>query len=289
MAKVTFTHLNRGVTEVRVELQDMSDSAKFMLTSDEHLDNKHCQRDLFRKHLERAVTETQGIIQNGDLMCLMQGKYDRRSDRSQLMSEFQGNNYLDSVADYTIGFLEPYAHKFILIGRGNHETSILKHHETDMTDRVVGALNHSGEHKILSGGYGGWVLFRMRCGKHQKTIRLLRHHGWGGAARMSKGVLDSSRMAAEFPDAHIVMLGHKHTEYIMPVPRNRITDMGKHSCDEQLHLRIPGYKAGANDLYEGWEVEKGFPPTTIGCMALELGIETFKGQRRYTYEPERWK
>jgi hypothetical protein len=205
------------------------------------------------------------------------------------MECLQGNNYFDQVLDYAAGVLEPYADLFMEIGQGNHETSTLKYHQINMTEQLVAKLNERTGSKICVGGYGGWILFRMRRGKQRQTFKLMRHHGFGGSARMSKGVLDSVRMAADYPDADIVVMGHKHTEYILPVPRNRVTQSGRLFKDEQLHLRVPGYKQSPVDLYEGWEVERGFAPTTNGCMAIELGWENFKGTQRFVCEPERWR
>ncbi len=273
MAEVSFRHGARHVTFVDIKLEDARDEAEFMLTSDEHLDNTHCEQQLYKRHLDYAKKHGMKVIQNGDLFCAMQGKYDRRSDRSQLRPELQGNDYLDALVTYNTRFLEPYADMFIVIGRGNHETSILKHHETDLTERLVGVLNDRTGSNILSGGYGGWIFFRCTRGSHRHTFKMYRHHGHGGAAPMTKGVLDSVRMAATHPDVDVVVTGHKHTRYVFPVPRTRINSYGRITYDEQLHVRVPGYKASLDDHYEGWEVEKGFPPSSLGSMILEIGYE----------------
>ncbi len=288
MSRVTFTHLDRGVTEIRVVLDSAQDKARFMLSSDEHLDNAHCERWLYKTHLDQAVKEDAKIILNGDLMCLMQGRYDRRSDRTNLDPLFQGNDYLDAVARFVVDFLEPYADRIVMIGRGNHETAILKHCQTDMIERVVAALNDRCGSKILSAGYGGWVLFRMNRGQQRKTIRMFRHHGAGGASPRTKGVLQIDTMSAWLPDADLVWTGHTHTEWVVPKARQRITDTGFLYYDECLHFKTPGYKPGLKDNFEGWETEKMFSPTTMGCAMLELGYdarrENGRTRARFTKE-----
>jgi hypothetical protein len=281
MANVTFRHAARHLTIVDVELEGAADEAHFLLTSDEHIDNKHCLTGLLKKHLTMA-DDWDGTIFNGDTHCLMQGKYDPRADRSQLRPELQGNNYFDAASAYVADFLEPHAKKIILLGKGNHETNVLKRQQIDMTERLVGRLNDRTGSNILCGGYSGWVFFRMNRGKQRYTIKMYRHHGFGGGAMMTAGVLDTRRMAAWQPDANIIVLGHKHTEYVLPVARQRINSHGTISYDEQLHVRVPGYLAGMEDGYEGWPTERGFPPTTAGAMKLTLGFDaTRKDGRNY--------
>ena len=64
------------------------------------------------------------IIVTGDLFCLMQGKYDKRSSKSDILPQHNKNNYLDAVIDEAIELLTPYAHNILLLSKGNHETSV---------------------------------------------------------------------------------------------------------------------------------------------------------------------
>src|SRR4051812_35599652 len=90
--------LSRNVHLVRVPWRT-ADSWEWWLLcrSDAHHDNKHCDQDLERKHLEQAIERKAGIIDYGDLYCLMQGKWDKRADRNQLRPEHAGNDYLGQV------------------------------------------------------------------------------------------------------------------------------------------------------------------------------------------------
>ena len=288
MADISWRRLNRGVIEVNVDFTGAADSACFLLSSDEHLDNAHCDREMLADHLEQTKERGGYVLNGGDLGCLMQGKYDRRSDRSELMPQFQGNNYLDSVAQYIVDFLEPWKDRFVCIGRGNHETSILKHHETDITERVVGALNDRGGN-IVSAGYGTWVLFRLRRDKQRKCVRMFRHHGYGGSSPVTKGVIHTARTAVWLPDADIVWMGHTHTEYVVPISRQRISRNGEIYYDEQMHVRTPGYKAGLTDNYEGWATERGFAPTTVGAMMLNFKFDCRRRVHDFVFDFERMK
>lgn len=284
MADITFTHLNRACTEVRIALDGAADRAHFLLTSDEHVDSAHSDKEMFARHLEEAKEKGAYVISNGDMMDAMQGKWDKRSNQDELIPELRGEDYLDKLVSYTADFLEPHADSFLLIGRGNHETGIKRHHQTDLTERLVGTLNDRCKTHILSGGYAGWIIFKLTRAQQKGSFRMYRHHGAGGNAPVTKGVIQSARIAPWTPDADICLTGHTHTEWILPVPRQRVTPYGKIFYDEQLHVRVPGYKQGLQDGFEGYETEKMFAPTNVGAAWLEFWWQQERGTRRMEFK-----
>lgn len=243
-----------------------------LLRTDAHHDNLYSNHELQKRHLEEAVERDAHIIDNGDLFCAMQGKWDRRADQSQLRPELQHKDYLDRLVKYNSDFIEPYANRFILIGQGNHETSILKHHETDLTSRLVERLNtRCPKAKVYAGGFTGWIRFLFTINGNQRTSRVMfRHHGYGGGGPVTRGVIQTARMAVYLPDADIVLTGHTHDEWAMTIQRDRLTQCGKQFQDEQLHIRPPGYKDEYADGYEGWHIERGAPPKPIGAVWLKF-------------------
>ena len=114
---------------------------KVLLLSDIHWDNPKCKRDLLRKHLEQAKEIGADILLNGDTFCLMQGAYDPRKSKSDILPEHNKSNYLDAVVNDAIEWFSPYAHLIKVVGYGNHETNILKRQETDVIERFVFGLN----------------------------------------------------------------------------------------------------------------------------------------------------
>lgn len=242
----------------------------FLLRSDAHHDNPHCDWKLERKHLEEAKERGAGIIDNGDLFCSMQGKYDRRSDKSNLRPEHQSGEYLDALVRTAAEFYQPYAANFMLMAKGNHETKIRERHETDLTQRLVERLNTETKSNILASGYGGWVRFMFRRGTFCDSRILYHHHGHGGGGPVTRGIIQTNRYSVWNPDADFVLTGHTHDEWILPIPRQRISDLGKPYHDEQLHIRPPGYKDAWGDGHEGWEVEKALGPKTKGAAWLRF-------------------
>jgi UDP-2,3-diacylglucosamine pyrophosphatase LpxH len=238
-----------------------------LLLSDIHVDNPKCDRDLLTRHLEQARKIGAPIMVFGDLFCAMQGKYDKRANKSALRPEHQVNNYLDALIDTTADFFEAYKDLICFITPGNHETAILGRHETDLTARLAEKLG------CERGTYSGWVLWRFEAetasqtGGGVRTIPMSYHHGYGGGGPVTKDVIQTSRKAVYLPDAKIVVSGHTHDRWIFPISRIRLKENGEQVADEQLHVKLGSYKDEYNPG-EGWAVEKGMPPKPLGGVWL---------------------
>lgn len=250
----------------------------FLLRSDAHHDNPHCNQEMERRHLQMALERDAGIIDNGDLFCAMQGNYDPRKSKEDIRPEHQCNNYLDALVRTAADFYEPFSQSFIVIAQGNHESSILKRHETNLSERLVATLNERTGSRIRYGGFSGWVRFCFerdgeRRGAGTQTINLWRHHGYGGGGPVTRGVIQTNRQAVYLPDAHIVMTGHTHDGWIMPIERLRISSHGVISKDKQWHIKIPTYKEEYGDGFGGWHIERGAPPKPVGAYWLRFYYE----------------
>jgi hypothetical protein len=274
--------LERNVVEIKIDLARNSDWEQWvLLRSDVHHDNPKCDQSLEKKHLDEAVEFHAPIIDNGDLFCAMQGKWDKRADKNALRPEHQGSNYFDLLVDTAADFYRPYMQQFAVAGRGNHETAITKQHETDLTDRLASRMRQMGG-IVEASGYGGWVFFRFVDSKSIKdTLALYHYHGSGGGGIITKGTLQPSRIAGFTPDANIVLTGHTHDEWSFTIPRQRISDRGVIYQDEQLHIRCPGYKDAWGDGSGGWEVERMLGPKALGSAWLRFYWHNASSRVRY--------
>jgi predicted phosphodiesterase len=264
---------SRSVVDVSFSLR-AGQSQWFLLSSDRHWDNPTSDHSLQRKHLQEAKERGAGIIDCGDLFCAMQGRYDPRSSKSDVRPEHAKGDYLDALVETAGEFFRPYAANFIQIAQGNHEASILKRLETDLTTRLVERINTLEKTKIHRAGFSGWVVFRVNLhGREYQTRRIAWHHGYGGDAPVTKGVIQTNRMAVYLPDADFVLTGHTHNVWVFPITRARITNRGRLFQDEQLHLKMPSYKNEYGDGFSGWHIERGAPPKPIGALWLRLSNE----------------
>lgn len=236
----------------------------FLLTSDIHWDNPHCDRALYKKHLEQAKERKAGVFCFGDFFCAMQGKYDPRSDKSSLRPEHQVTNYFDALVDTATEYLSPYRSNLVMVSPGNHETAILKRSETDLTKRLTDKLS------VACGGYSGFVRFLFsRDGGNKSNHILFYHHGSGGGGPVTKGVIQTNRRAVWLPDANTVVSGHIHEHTVVVMPRVRLSHNGTVYLDEQTHVTIATYKQEHN-LSGGWHIERGAPPKPLGGAWLRF-------------------
>jgi hypothetical protein len=250
-----------------------------LLSSDQHWDHPYCNEKLLVKHFDQAVERNAIIIMPGDFLCGMQTKFDKRGSKGKVKLENAVDNYVDSLVETAAKFLAPYAANIAVYGRGNHEQSFIKRHETDLVQRVVNEVNRlRPDTKIYSGGYGGYVKFMFERGSKsdKHSINLKYRHSGGSLGEVTKGVLGVDRMAKAFPDADIIVTGDNHEEWQMTIMQERLSNFGKIEHKEQLHIKLPTYKEEYRDGYAGFHVERDAPPKPIGGMWLRFYYEKDK-------------
>ena len=262
---------SKGVTTFRHLIEGSDFEQWYLLSSDRHHDNPLSDWKMQKKHLDQAREKGAKVIDCGDFFCAMQGKYDRRSNKSKCRPEHQVDNYLDALVKTTSDWFNPYADIFAVIGQGNHETGIKKNHETDLTDRLISHLNLTNGTQIVNGYYHGWCRFMFsRDGGDRQTILLKYHHGSGGGGPSTKGVNRVLARAAFYPSADIVVGGHIHERWVVSQGQERMTPQGKPYIVEQYHVCIPTYKDEYSNQYENYHIENSRPPKPIGAWWLRF-------------------
>jgi len=259
---------------LRITMQHKADWEQwFLLTSDRHWDNPNSDWVMQKRHLDEAIERNAGIIDNGDFFCAMQGKFDKRSDKAEIRSMHlpqKGETYLDLLVKTAADFFEPYAKNFILMGQGNHESSIKRNHETDLNQRLVATLNDRTGSTIQYGGYASWIWFMSRNGQSDtRSIKMYRTHGFGGSAPVTRGIIQTNRRQASITGADIIMSGHIHESWIIDLPSESIDNAGVPYLRETTHLCLPTYKEEHLD-HNGWHTEKGHNPKPLGAYWLRL-------------------
>lgn len=275
------TKVSNGVYFVDIYFSDkkLNKPVWCLLRSDAHHDNPHSDNAMEKRHLEQALKRQAFILDNGDAFCAMQGKGDPRASKDDIKEEHKGGNYLDKLVDSYAEWLKPYAENILVMGKGNHETAVYKHRETDLTQRLVNSLNGKTNSKIQCGQIANWIGIRGRCtsdkrSRSQGTIWLYMFHGAGGGGPVTKGVIGANRMGVVLPDANIVATGHTHDHWILPNARARITSDGSEYIDEQLHIKIPTYKNEYGVGDSGFHMEKGRPPKPLGAVWIKFYLGT---------------
>ena len=259
---------------------------EFLLISDLHWDNPHCDRGLLKNHLDEAVKRNAAIILNGDTYCCMGGKYDRRADKSLIRPEHNTDRYFDAIVDTSVEWFAPYAKNILLIGYGNHETAIIKHGETDLLQRFASTLNYATGSAVQVGGYGGTIDIRVL----HDTIRGVNfvvhyYHGFGGGGVVSKGVIQDQRLLAGTEGYDLTWMGHVHELYYHQNMVHRYDRSTKTLIQKPIHqLRTATYKEEWDGGYMGFHTERGRGPKPLGGYWLKL--ETSRNSSKDNKGPE---
>jgi len=241
-----------------------------MLSSDRHHDSINCNRELEKKHLNQAVEKQAMIIDCGDLFDCMQGRFDPRRSYAELRPEYKADNYLDEIVTDASKFYAPYAKNFAVISRGNHDLMVRKNNSTDLISNLVYRLNSDNKTDIVPGEIGGWVRFMFVIGTIKTSIKLNYFHGAGGGGPVTRGVIQTNRQAVYMPDADIIVNGHTHDAWVVPIARVRLSNKGVIGKDYLYFVRTPTYGDDYGDGTGGWWVERWGAPKPLGCVWLRL-------------------
>jgi hypothetical protein len=267
-----------AVTTIRFNVPDVNWEQWILLRSDAHHDSVHCDRDTELYHLKKAKERNAIIFDNGDLFDAMQGKFDPRRNLDDVRPEDAGIDYYDRIVQHAFDDYKPYADLFAIIGKGNHETAVLKNTNHCITTSLVDKLRASGS-QVVIGDYGGWIRLMFTVHKTRRdSIIIYRHHGSGGEAPVTRGVIQTNRQSVYLPDADIVWNGHNHNSYVLPIARLRCSEAGVIYKDILWHVRTPGYKDDFGEGLNGWEVERGGVPKPVGACWLHLSADGRKGK-----------
>jgi hypothetical protein len=260
-----------------------------LISSDRHHDSVGCNRELELKHLEQAKEREAFIIDVGDMYDCMQGRFDPRRSYKEIRPEYKEDNFLDIIVKDAVQFYAPFVNQFLMIGRGNHESSVLKNNGNDLIGLTVNKLNvDDGRHgHIQAGGYGGWVRIFCKIGGTQKEGVLIKYfHGSGGGGPVTRGVIQTNRQAVYLPDADIVVNGHTHDAWYIPIEQERLSLSGVVYTDIQHHIRTATYHNDYGDGSGGWHVERGGAPKPQGACLIRLSVDqSHKLQRNILIEP----
>jgi Icc-related predicted phosphoesterase len=260
------------------------EETRLAILSDLHWDNPKCDREMLKRHLDYCLKESIPVMIVGDLFCLMQGKGDRRGNKSDILPEHNNAKYLDSIVETAVEWFSPYAHILTVIGYGNHETAIIKHQETDLLQRFVDLMNYKNKSNIFTGGYGGWIVIRKEVKSNTHIARMLKYfHGSGGGGIVTKGAINLTRALETYENMDVFVMGHIHENS----SRNDVRDAVQYNSgkrvyeliQKEIHLAITGtYKEEYVDGFGGWHVERGAPIKPLGGRILTLtGNISYKG------------
>jgi len=254
-------------------LDMIGENVKIAMLSDIHWDNPKCDWNYLKRHLDYCVAENMPIMINGDMFCLMQGRGDKRSSKSDIRPEHNNSKYLDSVVETAVTWWSPYAHLLTVIGYGNHETAIIKWQETDILQRFVDLLNYTNGTNVQTGGYGGWFIIKQQTTLTTSLSTKIKYfHGSGGGGVVTKGAINLTRALELYEGFDVFAMGHIHENSARNDSREIVDNRNDYQIKHKdLHLMLTGaYKEEYEDGSKGWHVERGAPIKPIGGRILTI-------------------
>ena len=243
--------------------------------SDIHFDSLHCNRELLKKHLDEIKRCNGYVFIYGDWFDVMGCYQDPRSKAKDIDPKYiqRGKEYLNLIVEDSVEFLTPYAKNIAFISEGNHETEIKRRRDVDILDWMIRLLKECGANTI-KGHYSGWNEFVMQYknGEACRSILTHYHHGYGGNAKRSKGMLDSQIATFQYPNADFIFRGHDHQKFHDPSNVKFLYDKAKKVVTTSVthYIKTGSYKDGLGAGLGGWEVQKGFMPTKLGGWFIDL-------------------
>lgn len=241
----------------------------FLLMSDGHIDHTDHVAEVFDGLSREAMQRGAGILHNGDTLCAMQGRNDKRHNKASLKDELKKNAYWNALCKYGYDRLKPFKENLMWIGYGNHETAPIKNSEVDPLSMIVERLNETGGN-IALGQYRSWVIIRAaKKSGSSDSYRIRAFHGSGGGGPVTKAMIAHQRLIAQTDGADLIWTGHVHEYHDSLWIKDGLDSKFNPYPQKTYAVTTPGCKdehKGGN----GWAVERGIGGKPLGGAWLTL-------------------
>lgn len=271
------------ITRKRIDIPQIPFEFSTLLTGDQQIGSKRTDYDFLVKELETARRNKDRININGDLFDNIFWTDRKRFRPSVLPKRLQGiDNAADATIDWGIELYEPYKDLIDVVGSGNHDDALVKHHHTDPIKNFIKGLNHK---EIKYGGYCGWLCYCFYCeNKFIDSLRIFYHHGVGGSAPVSRGLIDFHRTDTWIEGADVIWFAHKHKKDYYPDYAAKLSRDGTTYIERpKLHIQNGAYMHGyvrqsssdamKNGRQASFEEDRRFSPQAKGGFRLRLVID----------------
>lgn len=238
------------------------DIIKIKPISDVHYGNQYCDIKAFKDYMKSEDDEKTYFIGIGDLydsILPSDPRYIKHADG------LEDTAVLDQAINQMVEILEPYKDRIIGIGRGNHESQILKRHGTDSIKRTANRLG------VPNLGYSGLIRLVLSEGTGRgRTVVIRYHHGWGGGSRTQGADLTKYAKDPNHWDADVFVYGHVHKKQYDEIDRlglsgETLISRNKIICICGTFLKT--YSTTADSTYSE---ENGYPPVSIGGLVIHI-------------------
>lgn len=250
--------MNKKCITKRIEYS-FGDTIKIKPLFDIHYGSTLCDVVELKKYLLDSDDKTY-FVGGGDFLdsiIVADKRYRKGNDI------FNSEEIIDEQIDGLYKILEPYKDKFIGLGIGNHEDTIVQKCATNPIKRLCNKMD------VPYLGYSWFLkLLFSEKGARGRTVIIHGHHGFGGGSRTQGADLTKYSKDISFYDASIFLRGHVHRLQFDEIPQLGI--IGENLVNKPRILIICGsFKKSLNTNGDTtWEEKQGFPPVKIGGSTI---------------------
>ena len=270
-----------------------SDEFRIVPLGDLHIGNK--APDGYEKELRRLVKEiaedhSAYTILMGDMAEYI-GVKDKRFDPRSI-SKWIGVADLADIADVqserVIDILMPVIEKdkIIAVADGNHEASMLKHQERDVSYDLAREIKRRGSKGNVRLGMAGWIVLKFHRDKDKrgstKVVNMFVHHGFVGGRLAGAKALNMQRLLWNH-QADLVLMGHDHTTRVQTEAIERVDRKGNVEVVARFGCSTGNWLGQAK-----YAQEAGYFPLPVGYVDIRLRPGSARTQDRIRVTPVSW-
>lgn len=270
------------VTQRRIDLESYSGEFEVFVCSDLHIGSSGVDHDRIVSDLAEAKRRGARILINGDIFDAILPSDHKRFAPEVLAKRIQGRgDVLNGVIEYAEELLAPFAENIDVIGVGNHDTAVTKYHSLEPVSILIDRLNSKHKGEINHGGYSGYYQVIAKCPPRNYWSWILRyHHGSGGSAPVTKGMIDHARMLSWVSNADVLTFGHKHNKIVdAGNMRERLTSDGNVVYEPVMVVHTASYYEPSPGR-PGWAQERNFAPQDKGGVFLKVKFWSSQGRQQ---------
>jgi hypothetical protein len=235
--------------------------------ADAHLDSNKSKVDFLHKILKENPKAF--IIFGGDNHDLMQGKLDKRNDKSALKPDLKSSDYWNQLVNLTRKeIIDRYKDRIICWNTGNHETGALRNLEFDYLDFLLdnGRLGN----RLYTSGY---IIVKYKTTTAYISYPIYFQHAPPSGGGRSKGMLSVDLLLGQRPDAKAIITEHIHQTWIHPETVERLGSKNKLHYQTVWFIQAPTLKAEHEGPKLGFFHEKlRRGANTIGAIKLKFKL-----------------
>lgn len=255
-----------------IKIHSRTDIIKIKPVMDLHKGAHTCDLRAFKSWMNECDPNTY-YFTNGDLWDAIYFDDPRFRISGHEKKGEEDDDPIDQEVKEMAALLAPIKDKLICIGTGNHEDVVSKKHHTNLSKRLAALLD------VPYLGYSFW--FRLSISRLYETgqqkgyanIDFFCTHGFGGGTRTEGGsVTKYSKFSDRFL-CDVFVAGHDHRKQYVRYPLLGIAgtkDVKLFGRSKVVCLGGSWKKSYSDTTAVTWEETKGFPPSEIGGITIEI-------------------